>query len=111
MDTSRVSARQPRPFLLLVQKKVPKEKDTPHHVPSGFLALLDKAGGCATRPNRPQNAACRGAQTVLAENSCLACAAQRGAKGKGPALAAIIPDPDTTRHSAKAGMQHQSNNY
>jgi hypothetical protein len=54
METSRVSARQPRFFLLLVQKKEPKEKDTPHHVPSGFLALLDKAGGCATRPNRTQ---------------------------------------------------------
>jgi hypothetical protein len=82
METSRVSARQPRFFLLLVQKKEPKEKDTPHHVPSGFLALLDKAGGCATRPNRPQKRGLSRSSNSARRNPCLACAAQHGVRGK-----------------------------
>jgi hypothetical protein len=39
-------------FLLLAQKKVTKQKDTPHHAPSEFLALLAKPGGCGTRATR-----------------------------------------------------------
>ena len=47
---------------MLVQNKVPKQKDTPCRL---FPALLAKAGGCGTRTFS--------AQTVLAENSRFVC--------------------------------------
>jgi hypothetical protein len=36
-------------FLLLAQKKVTKEKSTPHRL---FPALIQKFGRCGTRPNK-----------------------------------------------------------
>jgi hypothetical protein len=47
---SRDSPRQARFFLLLVQKKEPKEKDTLYHAPAESPALLAKPGGNQNSP-------------------------------------------------------------
>jgi len=76
-------ARLANRFLLLVQKKSVKEKDTPCHAPSGFPALLAGAGGLRNSPwQATQTVACCGAQTVRAEIPRPACAARRGSRGK-----------------------------
>ena len=43
-------ARLAKYFILLVQNKVPKQKDTPCRL---FPALIQKVGRCGTRPNKP----------------------------------------------------------
>ena len=53
---------------------------TPPAMAYGFPALLDKSGGCGTRF----------AQTVLAENSWLVCAARHGSRGLKTKLATIF---------------------
>ena len=57
-------------FLLLVQKKVTKQKDTPYRL---FPALLSLLGGKLKLASLKQS---------LADNSHQACAARRGSRGE-----------------------------
>ena len=62
---------------MLVQNKVPKQKDTPHPTPRptayGHPALLINKGVCGTRAFSTQ--------TVLDEIPFIDCVARRGARG------------------------------
>jgi hypothetical protein len=62
-------------FILLVQNKVTKQKDTPCHF---FLALLTITGGNQTRPNKPHKTwLAAELKQVIAENSGDGSAARR----------------------------------
>ncbi|MGZ8251395.1 MAG: hypothetical protein ACXW1P_03435 [Methylophilaceae bacterium] len=67
---------------MLVQNKVPKQKDTPSHVPSEFPVLLTLMGVNQTRPSGLQTSqATAELKQVIAENCHEGCAARRGRRG------------------------------
>ena len=107
-----------RYFILLVQNKVPKQKDTPLPRPNGFPALLDNSGGCGTRwafktarviPNLAKCWSAKSVVTVLAEIPWIVCVVPaRGMSAKCPLLRrdlgaiGVVQDnwkPATHRHS------------
>jgi hypothetical protein len=67
---------------LLVQNKVPKQKDTPSHVPTESPVLLTLMGVNQTRPDNPHKP-CLAAELkqVIDEGSHEASAARRGSRG------------------------------
>jgi hypothetical protein len=88
-------------------KESTERKRHPTPRPYGIPCAARQGRRLRTRPNRPKNAACRGAQTVLAENSCLACAAQRGVKGKEQLSTPPSPTQSLPVIPAKAGIQQR----
>ena len=68
-------ARRQVPLFCLSKIKEPNKK-TPHITAFGSPALLGNQGVCGTRPRKTLRA-----QTVLADNSLIACATRRDVRG------------------------------
>ena len=87
-------------FFLLRQEKVAKKKATPGAAPFGFLPLLGKRGGCATRAT-PSNSA--------RPLSASACVAQRLPWGpKSVSAPPIAPKKSTSTVNPKKGQKTEN---
>jgi len=71
----------------------------------GFPVLLNKPGGCGTRPHKPYTPqGLSGAQTVLAEITQLVCVARHGSRGS-------KSKPPEDSHCEKPKVTWQSGSY